>query len=245
MVATAIHNGHMLRPEAERRMSISSQQRLYEEDPYTGDLTRIAGNRVIAHRSRFEVDLNRSRDMAIYLKPDDAWGLNIWKETPPEMMIEQSLLNYDQFYRECLGYFKKIEQKYGRFVVLDLHSYCHRRNGPTAPPDSQDDNPDINIGTGTMRRSDWASVVDRFIGDLSMQTFQGRPLDARENIRFRGGWFSRWVHETFPQTGCALAVEIKKIFMDEWTGKLDPDAFGEIKTALKSTIRGLLQELKR
>ncbi len=245
VVATAIHNGHRLRPEVEQFIAISSEQRLREEDPYTGDLTGITENRVVAHNSRFEVDLNRTRDIAVYLKPEDAWGLGVWKETPTETIIEQSLLNYDTFYRECFGYFKKIERLYGRFVVLDLHSYCHRRNGPNSPPDSQDDNPDINIGTGTMQRSYWANIVDRFIGDLGMQTFQGRPLDARENIRFRGGWFSRWIHETFPKTGCALAVEVKKLFMDEWTGQLDQDAFDEIYIALESTIPGLLKELKK
>ena len=171
--------------------------------------------------------------------------MKVWKETLPEMIIDQLLLDYDYFYRECLGYFREIEKTYGRFIVLDFHSYCHRRNGPNCPPDSQENNPDINIGTGTMRRSDWANVVDRFIGDLSKQTFQGNPLDVRENIRFRGGWFSHWIHETFPETGCALAIEVKKIFMDEWSGKLDKDAFEETKTALESTIPGLLQELKR
>ena len=246
VIAAAIHNGHCLRPEVESRMSIDSQHRLYEEDPYTGDLAGIAENRIIVHQSRFEVDLNRNRDMAVYLKPKDAWNLEIWKEPPTKMIVEQSLLNYDQFYRECLGYFKKIEQTYGRFVVLDIHSYCHLRNGPNHPPASQHDNPDINVGTATMRRrSDWANIIEQFMGDLGSRLCQGSLLDVRENIRFRGGWFPRWIHETFPETGCALAIEVKKIFMDEWTGKLNKSAFEEIKTALKSTLPGLLQELKQ
>ena len=39
-------------------------------------------NRIIVNRSRFEVDINRPRDKAVYITPEDAWGLHIWKNIP-------------------------------------------------------------------------------------------------------------------------------------------------------------------
>jgi hypothetical protein len=53
------------------------------------------------------------------------------------------------------------------------------------------------------------------------------------------------VHETFPETGCALAIEVKKTFMDEYTGELDETAWAAIEDALKSTVPGVLEELAR
>ncbi|MGB5813166.1 MAG: glutathione synthase, partial [Polyangiales bacterium] len=47
-----------------------------------------------------------------------------------------------------------------------------------------------------------------------------------------------------PQTGCVLAIEMKKFFMDEWTGEPDPAAMGEIQKALASTIEPMLAALK-
>ena len=103
----------------------------------------------------------------------------------------------------------------------------------------------MNIGTGTMERSRWSNIVDRFMSDLRAYDFPGGALDVRENVKFRGGHFPRWVHETFPETGCAIAIEFKKFFMDEWTGEADPTLVSAIGEALRSTVPGVLEELKR
>ena len=48
-------------------------------------------------------------------------------------------------------------------------------------------------------------------------------LDVRENVAFQGkGEQTRFVHERYPGQGCAIALEFKKFFMDEWSG--EPDA---------------------
>jgi hypothetical protein len=53
--------------------------------------------------------------------------------------------------------------------------------------------------------------------------FNGRRLDVRENVAFQGkGQQTRFVHERYPRKGCAIALEFKKFFMDEWTGEFDP-----------------------
>ena len=244
LVAAAVHAGHAVRDDVFANLTLEDRERLREEDPFTDQWTEIAPTRVVGLRSRFEVDLNRPREKAVYRRPEDAWGLNVWKREPPDSVIAESLAEYDAFYAATRELLSEIERDCGRFVVFDLHSYNHRRGGPDAPPDDAAENPQVNVGTGTMDRARWAPVVDRFLSDLRAYDFPGGRLDVRENVKFRGGQFSRWVHETFPQSGCALAVEFKKFFMDEWTGMPDSERIRAIGDALRSTTRGVLEQLK-
>jgi hypothetical protein len=130
-------------------------------------------------------------------------------------------------------------------VVFDLHTYNHRRDGSDGPPADPEQNPEVNLGTGTMDRDQWAGLVDRFMADLSAVDFMGRQLDVRENVKFRGGNFARWIHETFPESGCALSIEFKKCFMDEWTGQPYPNQLDAIQQALVATVPGVLDELAK
>ena len=203
LVAAAIHHGHGVRDEVARHLALSEADRLREEDPFTGDWTAMAPTRIVALRSRFEVDLNRPREKAVYRTPEDAWGLDVWKGDVPDEVFERSLSEYDAFYSTMHDLLTKIEGESGRFVVFDLHSYNHRREGPDAPAADPTGNPQVNLGTGSMDRIRWGPVVDRFIRDLGAYDFPGGRLDVRENIKFRGGHFPSWVHRGFPMTGCA------------------------------------------
>ncbi len=243
LVAVAIHDGHAVRDEVAEWLAIDERERLYEEDPYTGQWAERVSTRIVGTRSRFEVDLNRSRDKAVYRTPEDAWGLTVYKPGLPDDIVDRSLAEYDAFYEAMYDILSDLERKYGRFVVFDLHNYNHRRAGPDEPPVSPDDNPQVNIGTGWMDRSKWAPIVDRFMADLAAHDFAGGKLDVRENVKFRGGHFVRWVHESFPESGCGIAIEFKKFFMDEWTGKGDPTLVEAIGEALRSTVPGILEEL--
>ena len=225
-------------------MALADADRLREEDPFTAGWTSIAENRLVGSQSRFEVDLNRPREKAVYIHPEDAWGLHIWKEPPTAEVIERSLTVYDAFYDEAHCLFTELESRFGRFVVFDLHTYNHRREGPNGPIADAKGNPEVNLGTGTMDRNRWTPVVDRFFKELSAFDFLGRQLDVRENVRFRGGQLARWTHEHFPQSGCVLAIEFKKFFMDEWTGIPDSIQLEAIRQGLRSTISGILEALR-
>jgi hypothetical protein len=87
--------------------------------------------------------------------------------------------------------------------------------------------------------------VDRFIADLRAFPFPGGVLDVRENVKFRGRQLAAFVHETFPDAGCALALEFRKFFMNEWTAERDETLFRAVGEALRSTVPGLLEELER
>ncbi len=244
LIATAIHDGHEVREELNAWFGLDEAQRLREEDPFTGVWAQVAPTRVVGLRSRFELDLNRPRDGAIYRKPEDAWGLKVWKKTPPAEVFERSLAEYDRFYKAMKKLLEEHQKRYGRFVVFDLHTYNHRRDGPDGEPADPEGNPQVNIGTGTMDRKRWAPVVDAFIDALGGFEFPGGRLDVRENVKFRGGQWSRWIHETFPSSGISLAIEFKKFFMDEWTGEPDKAQVDAIGEALRSTVPAVLAALK-
>ena len=246
LVAAAIHDGHEARPEVAPLLALGDSDRLREEDPFTAQWTTVAPTRIIGLRSRFEVDLNRPREKAVYISPLDAWGLTVWKQTPPSGLIERSLAEYDRFYAAVRTLIERLLKRHQRLAIYDLHTYNHRRQGPQAPPADWIDHPEVNVGTGTLSdRRRWASVIDRFIGDLSTVDFLGRKLDVRENIKFRGGEFARTLHADFPEQVVVLSIEFKKFFMDEWTGEPDHRQIEAIGTALQATTGGMLEELAR
>lgn len=245
LFATALHAGHDIRDEMAELMALHESSRLREEDPYTDRLARMVPNHIIPLRSRFEVDLNRARDEAVYLNPEDAWGLKVWRHRPTPLMIKHSLLEFDTFYAITRQLLRRLEQDYGHFVILELHSYNHMRNGPNAPPDDPATHPDVNVGTGTMERARWARIIDRFIRDLRAYNYVDGHLDVRENVKFKGRQFASWVHENFPYSGCVLSIDLKKIFMSEWSGAIDKTRFLSLFYALKSTLPGISEELQQ
>jgi N-formylglutamate deformylase len=241
ILATAIHAGHDLRPEIAERIALDEEIRFREEDPYTDLLTAVVPFRVVVNRSRFEIDLNRPRGEAIYTGPDQAWGLEVWRAPLDAEAVETSLDIYDWFYQE-IGQRLDALAALTPFVVLDIHSYNYRRDGVEQAPADPAANPDINIGTGSLDRTKWASLVDRFTGDLT----KALPSTATvaENVRFKGGYFSQWIDERYAGRGCALALEFKKIFMDEWSGEVNLAHVGRLREALLATVPGLLSEIQ-
>ena len=239
IIATAVHAGHALRSECATLTGLDEATRLREEDPYTDRVARAAPTHIIALRSRFEVDLNRPRDKAVYATPEDAWGLNVWRSPLGGDAMARSLAEYDAFYAELERVIRTRIERHGRVAVLDIHSYNHRRGDDRAPADPKA-NPEINVGTGSVDRARWGGLVEHFVADLLALDF-----DARENVKFQGGEMSKWVHRTFPSNAVCLAIELKKTFMDEWTGVAEDAQLAHIGRAIAATMPGLIEELGR
>jgi hypothetical protein len=236
IVATAIHDGHDLRPEVAGIIQLSEAERLLEEDPFTGQAIFDVPTHVIAHRSRFEFDLNRGRDEAIYLTSEQSWGLDVWREPPLPDLVERSLAIHAAYYAMLGQLLDGVAGQHERFVLIDVHSYNHRREGPDGPATAQDRAPDINIGTFSMPRERWAFLLDPLMDAMREFDFNGRRLDVRENIAFQGkGEQTRFVHQHYPGRGCAIAVEFKKFFMDEWTGVPDSEELSAMRRFVSFT----------
>ncbi len=226
-------------------MALPDAERRREEDPFTGQIARVLPYHVVASQSRFEVDFNRPREGAVYRVPSDAWGLQVWDGELPNEIVQRSLALYEAFYDEADHNLRKIVAQFGGFVMFDTHSYNHRRDGINAPPADEAANPEVNIGTKSLGDEKFRPLIERFMADLRAFDFDGRHLDVRENIKFGGGEFSQWIHRTFPHTGCSLAIEWKKFWMDEWTGLPDNHQLELICRATQSTLPGVREELAR
>lgn len=249
LVATAVHAGHDLRPEVAEQMILDEEVRFREEDPFTDRFIAHLPARLVVHRSRFETDLNRVREEAVYREPDDAWGLDMWHGgTLDEGIAARSLEVYDAVYDELGQRFDELAAR-GPFVVYDVHSYNHRRDGADAPPEPQEDNPDVNVGTGSLDRERWGSVVDVFMDSLATRwtaiSDPAHRLDVRENVKFVGRGIAQWAHERYPDQAIVLAIEFKKTYMDEWTGQPDEAAVGQIAAALADTYEPVLAAVDR
>jgi N-formylglutamate deformylase len=245
IVATSVHAGHGLRPEIADAMVLDEADRFREEDPYTDRLAAVVPDRVITSRSRFEADLNRPRREAIYRRPEDCWGLDVWRDgVLSDELFEGSLETYDAFYDALAPRLDALAGR-GPFVVLDVHSYNHRRDGADAPPAPAEDNPEVNVGTGSVDDELFGPLVERFTGDLRDASLGCGSLDARENVAFEGRNLAWWVHDRYPRVGCVLALEFKKTFMDEWAGELDERRLRCAQDALAATLPGLREELAR
>jgi N-formylglutamate deformylase len=242
IIATAIHAGHDLRPEIAGLLVLPEADRLREEDPFTDEWLWIGDHSLSVPTSRFEFDLNRPRSKAVYRTPDDAWGLELWREALPDQAVERSLSEYDSFYEALGDLLDGVAAEHERFVLLDLHSYNHRRGGPDAPVDDPELNPEINVGTGSLDRPAWSDVVVAFSEALAGHPFDGGNLDVRENVRFKGGHMSGWINDRYAGRGCALAIEVKKFYMDEWTGDSDEGVIATVGEALAAAT-GAVREV--
>lgn len=243
VVATSIHTGHELRPEVAEAMKLDEAVRFREEDPFTDRIIRHLPDRLEVRRSRFEVDLNRDRDGSVYRSADGCWGLDVWHSSPlDEAIAERSREEHDVFY-EQLGLLLDPLAERGPFVLFDCHSYNHRRDGADHAPEPQQDNPDVNVGTGSLDREHFGDVVDAFINAMSEVTINGTKLDVRENVKFKGAHLARWAHERYPGVACVLALEFKKTFMDEWTGQPNDAHIETLAEALRDSVNPVMTAL--
>lgn len=242
IIAVALHDGQAIDAALVAHRKLASHQLFREEDPYTGDIADLPVNSLVVHTSRFQVDLNRRKEAAIYKKPADAWGLAVWDDVVKDRYADRLMEAYDAFYDMFRNLLESVINRHGGFVILDIHSYNHRRDDPNVEAASAE-NPEINIGT-IHNDSKWAGLTQKFISYLSHARIAGRRVDVRENIKFKGGGFSEWVNERYSDKGCVLSVEFKKTFMDEWTGRVDVAHLHDLKKMLEGSLPLLMSELE-
>lgn len=243
VIATAIHDGHFIQDKLRPFMLLNEQERAREEDPYTAYMiAALPLTKIKVESSRFQLDLNRVKEKAIYEKPEDAWGLNVWKKIHAAEK-EKLHRDYDLFYEAVKNLLDRTIDAHGHFVILDVHTYNHRREDPFAEADS-DANPEINLGTA-FNKPQWKELCDNYAAFLTSQEYDGQPFDARQNIKFKGGAFAQWVLKNYGDKGSVLSIEFKKTFMDEWTGIADIPHVNALANLLSKSAHFLENEVKK
>ena len=105
----AVHDGHQFRKELWDNCLHSEYDRWYEEDPETKNMVHSHPIVMAGMDSRFEYDLNRAPESAIYT---DAWGKQLWKKPLSEPMILKSLNKHVNFYKVVNALIMKLEEKF-------------------------------------------------------------------------------------------------------------------------------------
>ena len=213
--AFAIHDSHQIDEQLRPYLQIDEKTRFREEDPHTGCMAELPINQFLVSTSRFQLDINRKIEDAIYLRPDQAWGLSVWNDLPEDMIQALQSVHKDT-YQQIDTLIEETIHRYGYFMVWDIHSYNAKRDSADQPVDKQA-NPQINLGT-FYNRPKWRYVIDQFIDSVASQQFMEAPIDIRENVKFKGGHLAQHLTSKYGEKGCVLSIEFRKDFMDEWTG---------------------------
>jgi len=214
----AMHAGNHVRSSLDHVMSATEQERFREEDPYTERFIKELPIQIIARDSRFEYDLNREANRAIYGHDRKMWGIRVWKRELNEEERNLSLAKHREFHdlMDVVVEYLLHQGKYS--VMFDMHSFCYQRK--EIIPWSQDPGPEINIGSRAVNQAVFGRIIENFKHHLSGLSIDGYPIRVAENELFEGGYLARRLSKAYPDQLLVLAMEYKKIFMDEVTGEM-------------------------
>jgi len=120
LVATALHTGSDVRPGLERFLAADEAARRAARDPFAARWAGALVNRVIVRRSRYEIDLDQTRDRAIPVDLEEPAGRPIWRDPPPRAYYEETLALYDRFYDDVAGLLRVVLSRFGSVTLLDL-----------------------------------------------------------------------------------------------------------------------------
>jgi len=225
-VCGAVHDGHQFRPSLWEHCLHTEYERWYEEDPYTKRMVQSHPIVIAGCDSRFEYDLNRAPETAIY---EDAWGKQLWKSPLPTYEKEQSLAKHQNFYRVVEVLFQKLEQKYQKVLVFDMHSYNWKRWDRPVPT--------WNLGTKNIDNHRFENITKDWSTALGTITLPySLPQTSQINDTFQGnGYFLKYITTNFKNT-LVLATEIAKVYCDELTGIIYPEVVQTVEQQLKDLI---------
>lgn len=222
----AVHNGHQFRKDLWEKCTHTEYERWYEEDPKTRAMVKSRPIVISGLDSRFEYDLNRDPDNAIY---EDAWGKQLWKEPLTDAEKTKSLNKHRNFYKVVHALIQKLEMKFGCCVVYDMHSYNWKRWDREVPT--------WNLGTSNVDNDRFKNSIEEWRKMLSeIRLPHNIPTSAKINDTFQGnGYFLKYITNNFNNT-LVLATEIAKIYGDEEEGRLYPEVISAVTKGLKKKL---------
>lgn len=225
-VCAAVHDGHHFRKELWDNCLHSAYERWYEDDPATKAMIDSQPIVIAGCDSRFEYDLNRAPEVAIY---EDAWGKELWKKPLTEEAKLKSLAKHNSFYTVVRALLLKLESLHDQCIVYDLHSYNWKRWPRIVPT--------WNLGTQNIDTEKYGPYIESWRKSLSeIRLPHGISSKAAVNDTFYGnGYFLIFISTHFKNT-LVLATEIAKIYCDEEKQVLFPEVIDAISRGLKPRI---------
>lgn len=226
-LCAAVHDGHQFRKPLWSQCLHTAYDRWYEEDPCTRQMVQTMPMVLAGCDSRFEYDLNRTPDSAIY---EDAWGKKLWKTPLSEDQKKISLDKHHAFYRVVQALVSKMEEKFGAAIVFDMHSYNRQRWDRPVPV--------INLGTKNIDNERFSAFAKAWCNSLKkIELPNDIETTAAINDTFQGnGYFLKFITEHFKET-LVLATEFSKIYCDELAYLIYPEVVDAIESQLKVKVR--------
>ncbi|WP_136481214.1 N-formylglutamate amidohydrolase [Cognatitamlana onchidii] len=222
----AIHDGHQFRKELWDNCIHTEYERWYEEDPRTKQMVQSHPIVIAGCDSRFEYDLNRDPDHAVF---ETAWGKQLWNKALPLSVKEKSLQKHANFYKVVSALIEVLERKFGLCVVYDMHSYNWKRWDREVPT--------WNLGTINVDNNRFGGVIENWRQSLSEIMFtNGIKSTSKINDTFMGnGYFLKYITNNFKNT-LVLATEIAKVYCDEHEQIIFPEIVHIVETELRNRI---------
>ncbi|MEE9350092.1 MAG: N-formylglutamate amidohydrolase [Flavobacteriaceae bacterium] len=226
-VCGAVHDGHQFRKSLWLNCLHTEYERWYEEDPYTKQMIQSHPIVIAGCDSRFEYDLNRDPESAIYA---DAWGKKLWKLPLSQKEKNTSLQKHDNFYKVVYALINKLEQLHSNVIVYDMHSYNWKRWTREVPT--------FNLGAENVEMKQFGHHVEAWRETLSqIELPNGIKSSALINDVFKGhGYFLKFITLTFKNT-LVLATEVSKVYCDELNQINFPEVINAIEEALKIKLK--------
>ncbi|MEZ4810854.1 MAG: N-formylglutamate amidohydrolase [Allomuricauda sp.] len=225
-VCGAVHDGHQFRKSLWDNCLHTEHDRWHEEDPCTKEMVQSHPIVIAGRDSRFEYDLNRPPEEAVF---DTAWGKKLWKTPLGEQERKESLQKHGNFFKVVHALISKLEQKFPKVLVFDMHSYNWKRWGREVPV--------WNLGTTNVDNDRFGELIETWRTKLAgIQFPHGIKSTSKINDTFYGkGYFLKYITQNFKNT-LVLATEISKIYCDEYTGIIFPEVVRSVEEQLKVLI---------
>jgi len=223
----AVHDGHQFRKELWDNCLHSEYDRWFEEDPATKEMVQTHPIVIAGMDSRFEYDLNRAPETAIY---EDAWGKQLWKNPLPIEMKERSLEKHHNFYKVVNALISKLEEKFGVCIVYDMHSYNWKRWTREVTT--------WNLGTAIVDNNRFGKEIESWRACLEKMPLPNEiKSTSKINDTFQGnGYFLKYITQNFENT-LVLATEIAKVYCDELQQIMYPEVVRAVESYLKVELK--------
>lgn len=223
----AVHDGHQFRKELWDNCLHTEYERWFEEDPETKEMVKSHPIVIAGCDSRFEYDLNRAPETAIY---EDAWGKKLWKTKLPDNQKEKSLQKHANFYKVVHTLITKLEEKFGVCIVYDMHSYNWKRWTREVPT--------WNMGTSNVDSNRFGNEIELWRAILEKTPLPNNiKSTSKINDTFQGnGYFLKYITNNFNNT-LVLATEIAKVYCNELEQIMYPEVVFAVEKYLKTELK--------